>query len=89
MISLQPSICQESVFGDVQLGVDVVADNLMWGVCKTDPLIKEGASEEEPEVLLRFAPSCSVLLRALSVSTSTVPETKRILQMPQSATLQE
>jgi sedoheptulose-bisphosphatase len=41
---------QESVFGDVQLGVDVVADNLMWDVCKTDPLIKEGASEEEPEV---------------------------------------
>mmetsp|Transcript_21234 Transcript_21234/g.48813 ORF Transcript_21234/g.48813 Transcript_21234/m.48813 type:complete len:377 (-) Transcript_21234:524-1654(-) len=41
---------QESVFGDVQLGVDVVADNLMWDVCKTTPLIKEGASEEEPEV---------------------------------------
>merc|ERR1711988_356963 len=41
---------QESVFGDVQLGVDVVADNLMWAVCKTEPLIKEGASEEEPEV---------------------------------------
>jgi len=41
---------QNSVFGDVQLGVDVVADNLMWDVCKTDPLIKEGASEEEPEV---------------------------------------
>merc|ERR1719160_1381279 len=41
---------QESVFGDVQLGVDVVADNLMWDVCKTEPLIKEGASEEEPEV---------------------------------------
>jgi len=41
---------QSSVFGDVQLGVDVVADNLMWDVCKTTPLIKEGASEEEPEV---------------------------------------
>jgi len=41
---------QESVFGDVQLGVDVVADNLMWDICKTEPLIKEGASEEEPEV---------------------------------------
>jgi len=41
---------QESVFGDVQLGVDVVADNLMWDVCKTMPLIKNGASEEEPEV---------------------------------------
>ena len=41
---------QESVFGDVQLGVDVIADNLMWDICKTDPLIKEGASEEEPEV---------------------------------------
>merc|ERR1719160_706132 len=42
---------QSSVFGDVQLGVDVVADNLMWDICKTEPLIKEGASEEEPEVL--------------------------------------
>merc|ERR1719486_1325274 len=41
---------QASVFGDVQLGVDVVADNLMWDVCKTEPLIKNGASEEEPEV---------------------------------------
>lgn len=41
---------QESVFGDVQLGVDVVADNLMWDVCKTTPLIQNGASEEEPEV---------------------------------------
>merc|ERR1719389_1244945 len=41
---------QESVFGDVQLGVDVMADDLMWDVCKTDPLIQNGASEEEPEV---------------------------------------
>merc|ERR1719353_1666651 len=41
---------QASVFGDVQLGVDVLADDLMWDVCKTDPLIKAGASEEEPEV---------------------------------------
>ena len=41
---------QNSVFGDVQLGVDVLADELMWDICKTDPLIKEGASEEEPEV---------------------------------------
>lgn len=28
----------------------MLADDLMWEVCKTDPLIKEGASEEEPEV---------------------------------------
>lgn len=41
---------QKSVFGDVQLGVDVLADDLMWDVCKAEPLIKEGASEEEPEV---------------------------------------
>ncbi len=41
---------QESVFGDVQLGVDVLADELMWETCRTEPLIKEGASEEEPEV---------------------------------------
>jgi len=41
---------QNSAFGDVQLGVDVMADDLMWDVCKTDPLIQNGASEEEPEV---------------------------------------
>ena len=41
---------QESVFGDVQLGVDVLADDLMWEICKTEPLIQAGASEEEPEV---------------------------------------
>ena len=41
---------QNSAFGDVQLGVDVLADDLMWEVCRTDPLIKNGASEEEPEV---------------------------------------
>ena len=38
------------MFGDVQLGVDVLADELMWKLCKTEPLIKDGASEEEPEV---------------------------------------
>lgn len=41
---------QSSVFGDVQLGVDVVADKLMWDMCKDNALIKEGASEEAPEV---------------------------------------
>jgi len=41
---------QNSAFGDVQLGVDVMADDLMWDVCKSDPLIQNGASEEEPEV---------------------------------------
>merc|ERR1719333_1551347 len=41
---------QASVFGDVQLGVDVLADALMWYICKTEPLIQAGASEEEPEV---------------------------------------
>jgi len=41
---------QNSAFGDVQLGVDVLADDLMWDVCKNDPLIQNGASEEEPEV---------------------------------------
>ena len=45
---------QASVFGDVQLGVDVIADNLMWDVCKTDPLIKNGASEEAPEARARL-----------------------------------
>jgi len=41
---------QSSVFGDVQLGVDVLADQLMWDECAKQPLIKEGASEEAPEV---------------------------------------
>ena len=41
---------QASVFGDVVLGVDVLADQLLWDVCKEQPLVKEGASEEEPEV---------------------------------------
>ena len=27
---------QASVFGDVQLGVDVLADNLIWDICKTE-----------------------------------------------------
>ena len=31
---------QKSVFGDVQLSVDVVADDLMWDVCRQEPLIK-------------------------------------------------
>ena len=34
----------------MQLSVDVVADNLMWEMCEREPLIKEGASEENPEV---------------------------------------
>jgi sedoheptulose-bisphosphatase len=41
---------QNSQFGDIQLGVDVLADDLMWDVCKADPLVKDAASEEEPEV---------------------------------------
>mmetsp|Transcript_34510 Transcript_34510/g.81740 ORF Transcript_34510/g.81740 Transcript_34510/m.81740 type:complete len:392 (+) Transcript_34510:1-1176(+) len=39
---------QNSVFGDVQLGVDVLADELMWEACKASKLVREGASEEEP-----------------------------------------
>lgn len=37
-------------FGDVQLTVDVIADQLMWEACHESDLIKEGASEEEPEL---------------------------------------
>jgi len=43
---LQVADTQESVFGDVQLGVDVMADELMWTICESEPLIKNGASEE-------------------------------------------
>uniref|UniRef100_A0A7S4LF44 Fructose-bisphosphatase n=2 Tax=Eutreptiella TaxID=73024 RepID=A0A7S4LF44_9EUGL len=39
---------QNSVFGDVQLGVDVIADDLMWDMAKSSKLVREAASEEEP-----------------------------------------
>jgi len=39
-----------NTFGDAQLSVDVVADNLMWEACKNSPNIREGASEEDPIV---------------------------------------
>ena len=39
---------QNSVFGDVQLGVDVIADDLMWDMAKTSKLVREASSEEEP-----------------------------------------
>lgn len=42
----------ENQFGDAQLSVDVIADNLLWEACKNSPVIREGASEEEPEVRL-------------------------------------
>lgn len=40
----------DNQFGDTQLGVDVIADELMWDECKKNPLVKQAASEEEPEV---------------------------------------
>jgi sedoheptulose-bisphosphatase len=42
---------QNSVFGDVQLGVDVIADNLLWDLAKTSKLVYEASSEEEPEIV--------------------------------------
>lgn len=39
-----------NTFGDAQLSVDVIADNLMWDACKNSKVIREGASEEDPEV---------------------------------------
>ena len=39
---------QNSVFGDVQLGVDVIADDLMWDMAKGSKLVREASSEEEP-----------------------------------------
>eukprot|EP00961_Rhodomonas_salina_P001948 26921-Rhodomonas_salina.2 len=39
---------QNSVFGDVQLGVDVIADDLMWDACKASKVVQVGSSEEEP-----------------------------------------
>jgi len=40
----------ENDFGDTQLSVDVIADELMWDACKTSEVIREGASEEDPIV---------------------------------------
>jgi len=40
----------ENEFGDSQLSVDVLADELMWDACKTSTVIREGASEEDPLV---------------------------------------
>jgi len=39
---------QNSVFGDVQLGVDVIADDLMWDMAKKSKNVREASSEEEP-----------------------------------------
>lgn len=39
-----------NTFGDAQLSVDMIADNLMWEACKNSAVIREGASEEDPEV---------------------------------------
>jgi len=40
-----------NVFGDKQLGVDVIADNLLWDLAKTSPLVFEASSEEEPQIV--------------------------------------
>ena len=40
----------ENTFGDAQLSVDVIADNIMWDACKDSKVIKDGASEEDPIV---------------------------------------
>merc|ERR1719453_396382 len=42
---------QNSVFGDVQLGVDVIADNLLWDLAKSSKFVHEASSEEEPEIV--------------------------------------
>ena len=38
----------DNSFGDKQLSVDVIADNIMWDLVKSSPTIAFGASEEEP-----------------------------------------
>ena len=40
-----------NTFGDAQLSVDVIADEIMWEVCKSSKTVAYGASEEEPEVV--------------------------------------
>ena len=40
----------ENTFGDAQLSVDVIADDIMWEVARSSEVIGYGASEEEPVV---------------------------------------
>jgi sedoheptulose-bisphosphatase len=40
----------ENTFGDAQLSVDVIADNIMWDAVRSSAVVAWGASEEEPEV---------------------------------------
>ena len=40
-----------NTFGDAQLSVDVIADNLMWDCVKNSETVAYGASEEEPEIV--------------------------------------
>merc|ERR1719440_2465416 len=39
-----------NTFGDAQLSVDVIADEIMWNKCRESSAVAFGASEEEPEV---------------------------------------
>jgi sedoheptulose-bisphosphatase len=41
---------QDSLFGDVQLKVDMIADQRLWDAAASSPLILQAASEEAPEV---------------------------------------
>jgi len=40
-----------NTFGDTQLTVDVIADDLLWDLAKTSKLVHEASSEEEPEIV--------------------------------------
>jgi sedoheptulose-bisphosphatase len=40
-----------NAFGDTQLTVDVIADNLLWELAKSSNLVCEASSEEEPEIV--------------------------------------
>jgi sedoheptulose-bisphosphatase len=40
-----------NTFGDKQLGVDVIADDLLWDLAKSSPLVYEASSEEEPAIV--------------------------------------
>ena len=37
-----------NTFGDTQLSVDMVADQIMWDTCAKSKVIRQGASEEDP-----------------------------------------
>ncbi|CAE8597045.1 unnamed protein product [Polarella glacialis] len=50
-VNLVTAMDSSNTFGDTVLTVDVIADDLLWDLAKTSPLICEASSEEAPEIV--------------------------------------